>query len=145
MNQLDYMHDLATFMALWSRARTGVQSLVNKSPDELLYFDPIDIPTQKFFDLIQTPVTVSAAARFLPEAIPFAAYLFRRPRREHFAASVNPHGRHQSRRLHLLDEARRAAITDAQLTYSVRDESNTGYPTADVYINGTKTTKIRLK
>jgi hypothetical protein len=58
MNQLDYIHDLAKFMALWSRAKTGVQSLVNKSPDELLYFDPIDIATQKFFDLIQTPVSL---------------------------------------------------------------------------------------
>jgi Rhs family protein len=36
-------------------------------------------------------------------------------------------------------------FTKGDKTYTVRDESNAGYPTADVYINGAKTTKIRLK
>ncbi|MFL9907576.1 hypothetical protein [Paraburkholderia sp. RL17-337-BIB-A] len=64
MNQLDYIHDLATFTALWSRARMGVQSLVSKSRDELLYFDPIDIATQKFFDLIQALVAFANTTDF---------------------------------------------------------------------------------
>jgi hypothetical protein len=42
----------------------GVQSLVSKSRDELLYFDPIDIATQKFFDLIQTLVAFTNTTDF---------------------------------------------------------------------------------
>jgi hypothetical protein len=64
MNQLDYIHDLATFTALWGRARTGVQSLVNKPRDELLYFDPIDIATQKFFDLVQAVLVFTNTTDF---------------------------------------------------------------------------------
>jgi YD repeat-containing protein len=35
-------------------------------------------------------------------------------------------------------------FTKGDKTYTVRDESNAGFPTADVYVNGTRTTKIRL-
>lgn len=53
MENLDYICDLAQFTPLWKRATAGVQSLVHRRRDELLYFDPIDIATQKFFDLFQ--------------------------------------------------------------------------------------------
>src|SRR6266702_332901 len=36
-------------------------------------------------------------------------------------------------------------FTKGDKRYTIRDESNAGFPTADVYINGTKTIKIRLK
>ncbi|MFM0645856.1 hypothetical protein PQR14_16145 [Paraburkholderia bryophila] len=64
MSNLDYIYDREKFTTLWSRATAGVQSLVGKSRDELLYFDPIDIATQKFFELIRTLLTFEGKTEF---------------------------------------------------------------------------------
>ncbi|MGB8417921.1 hypothetical protein [Paraburkholderia sp.] len=54
MSQLDYIYDLAEFAPLWERANAGVRLLANVPREDLLYFDPIDIATPKFFELMQT-------------------------------------------------------------------------------------------
>jgi len=64
MNQLDYIHDFSQFTALWDRAKTSVQRLTDIPVAELLYFDPIDIATPKFFDLVQTLLIFRGAADF---------------------------------------------------------------------------------
>jgi hypothetical protein len=64
MSQLDYIYDLAEFTPLWKRATAGVRLLANVSREELLYFDPIDIATQKFFDLIQTLLAFEGQSDF---------------------------------------------------------------------------------
>ncbi|MGF6898993.1 hypothetical protein [Paraburkholderia sp. GAS348] len=53
MSQLDYINDLAEFTRLWDRANAGVRLLANVPREELLYFDPFDIATPKFFELLQ--------------------------------------------------------------------------------------------
>lgn len=47
MTQLDYIRDLALFTTLRNRANAGIHLLASKPHDDLLYFDPIDIATQK--------------------------------------------------------------------------------------------------
>ena len=64
MSQLDYIYDRAEFTPLWDRANVGIQLLASKQRDELLYFDPIDIATQKFFDLIQTLLVFEGRSDF---------------------------------------------------------------------------------
>src|ERR1700722_18187771 len=64
MSQLDYIYELAQFIPLWKRATAGVRLLANVSGEELLYFDPIDIATQKFFDLIQTLLAFEGQSDF---------------------------------------------------------------------------------
>jgi hypothetical protein len=64
MPQLDYIHDLTLFTALRSRANAGIQMLADKPRDELLYFDPIDIATQKFFDLVQVLLAFEGRSDF---------------------------------------------------------------------------------
>lgn len=54
MSRLDYIYDLSGFIPLWDRATTAVRSLAEVPRDDLLYFDPIDIATPRFFELIQT-------------------------------------------------------------------------------------------
>jgi hypothetical protein len=53
MSQLDYIYDLAEFTPLWDRANAGVRLLANVPREELLYFDPFDIATPTFFELLQ--------------------------------------------------------------------------------------------
>lgn len=52
MTKPDFISDSATFYPLWERASTRVQELAPASPAELLYFDSVDISTQKFFELV---------------------------------------------------------------------------------------------
>ncbi|MFM0310484.1 hypothetical protein P0D71_22100 [Paraburkholderia sp. RL17-383-BIF-A] len=65
MSRLDYIHDLTEFTLLWKRARQGVRALVGVPRDELLYFDPIDISTQKFFELVQAPLAFRSSTEFV--------------------------------------------------------------------------------
>ncbi|MDI7046862.1 hypothetical protein QMN58_25470 [Escherichia coli] len=64
MTQLDYIRDLALFTTLRNRANAGIHLLASKPHDDLLYFDPIDIATQKFFDLIQTLLAFEGKSDF---------------------------------------------------------------------------------
>ena len=64
MTQLDYIRDLESFTTLRDRANAGIQLLASKQREELLYFDPIDIATQKFFDLIQTLLAFEGRSDF---------------------------------------------------------------------------------
>lgn len=64
MNKLDYLYDLESFSTLRNRAIAGVKLLANKPRDELFYFDPIDIATQKFFDLVQTLLAFERGSDF---------------------------------------------------------------------------------
>jgi hypothetical protein len=64
MSNLDYIYELAQFRKLWERANSAVRSLGRKRRDELLYFDPIDIATQKFFELIQTLLAFESTTDF---------------------------------------------------------------------------------
>src|ERR1700761_3481068 len=61
MNKLDYIHDPAEFSLLWKRAREGVRTLASVPREELLYFDPIDIATPKFFELMQSLLAANGA------------------------------------------------------------------------------------
>lgn len=53
MRKIDFISDSATFVPLWERASTGAKALANIPSADLLYFDSIDISTQKFFELIR--------------------------------------------------------------------------------------------
>ncbi|WGS52033.1 hypothetical protein LFL96_27905 [Paraburkholderia sp. D15] len=64
MKDLDYIYDRAAFTELWERATTNVSSLVSKPRDDLLYFDAIDIATQKFYELAQTLLAFENATDF---------------------------------------------------------------------------------
>jgi hypothetical protein len=64
MSQLDYLHDVAQFTALWERASEGVQRLLDVSPDELLYFDPFDVVSPRLFGLVQTLLAVEGTTDF---------------------------------------------------------------------------------
>lgn len=64
MSQLDCIYELAEFTPLWERATAGVRLLANVPREEVLYFDPIDIATQKFFDLIQTLLAFEGRSDF---------------------------------------------------------------------------------
>jgi hypothetical protein len=64
MSKLDYIHDLVSFTTLRNRANAGILLLASKPRDELLYFDPIDIATQKFFDLVQTLLAFEGRSDF---------------------------------------------------------------------------------
>lgn len=61
INLISERHD---FMPLWERATEGVRMLATKSPADLLYFDSIDLQTQKFFDLIRHLLTANGTSDF---------------------------------------------------------------------------------
>jgi len=65
MSRLDYIHDLTEFTTFWKRAREGVRALAGVPREELLYFDPIDISTQKFFDLVQALLAFQSNTEFV--------------------------------------------------------------------------------
>jgi hypothetical protein len=64
MSNLDYIYDLPHFTALWVRASEGVRRLQNVRPDDLLYFDPFDIATPRFFEFIRTLLTLKGTTDF---------------------------------------------------------------------------------
>lgn len=61
----DFIADSAIFLLLWSRATAKVQRLSSALPAELLYFDSIDISTQKFFELIRALLAFEGASDFV--------------------------------------------------------------------------------
>lgn len=61
---IDFIHERREFMPLWERATAGVRMLRDRLPTELLYFDTIDLQTQKFFELIQTLLVFKGATDF---------------------------------------------------------------------------------
>jgi hypothetical protein len=64
MNDIDFMGDSATFLPLWERASASAQALANIPSRDLLYFDSVDISTQKFFDLIRAMLAFKGATDF---------------------------------------------------------------------------------
>jgi hypothetical protein len=53
MNTIDFIQERCDFKPLWERATAGVQMLRGRPLADLLYFDSVDLQTQKFFELIQ--------------------------------------------------------------------------------------------
>jgi hypothetical protein len=64
MNTIDFIRERSEFMPLWERATTGVRKLRDKLPAELLYFDTIDLQTQKFFELVQKLLALEGMTDF---------------------------------------------------------------------------------
>ena len=64
MNTIDFIHKRREFMPLWERATAEVRMLRDRSSTELLYFDTIDLQTQKFFELIQTLLALKGTTDF---------------------------------------------------------------------------------
>jgi hypothetical protein len=64
MNTIDFIHERCELMPLWERATAGVQMLRDRSSTDLLYFDSVDISTQKFFDLIRAMLAFKGASDF---------------------------------------------------------------------------------
>lgn len=64
MNKIDFIHERCKFMPLWERANTSTKALVTISSTDLLYFDSVDISTQKFFDLIRAMLVFKGARDF---------------------------------------------------------------------------------
>ena len=64
MNTIDFIRERREFMPLWERATAEVRMLRDRSSTELLYFDTIDLQTQKFFELIQELLALRGATEF---------------------------------------------------------------------------------
>lgn len=64
MNDIDFISDSATFLPLWERANASTKTLANIPSTDLLYFDSVDISTQKFFDLIQAMLAFKGTTDF---------------------------------------------------------------------------------
>jgi hypothetical protein len=64
MSTLDFISERSECLLLWERATTGVQMLRDRLPTELLYFDTIDLQTQKFFELVQKLLAVEGVTDF---------------------------------------------------------------------------------
>jgi hypothetical protein len=64
MSDIDFISDSATFSPLWERANANTKALVNIPSTALLYFDAVDISTQKFFDLVRAMLAFKGAADF---------------------------------------------------------------------------------
>ncbi|AOJ89693.1 hypothetical protein WS87_23805 [Burkholderia sp. MSMB0856] len=64
MNTINFLSERADFVPLWQRAIAAVEALRDKPSTDLLYFDAIDLQTQKFFDLIQHLLALTGATDF---------------------------------------------------------------------------------
>ncbi|MEZ0604237.1 hypothetical protein ACAX43_19050 [Paraburkholderia sp. IW21] len=64
MSKPDFITDLAIFLPLWERAHAGREKLAGASSAELLYFDSVDISTQRFFELIRALLAFKDASDF---------------------------------------------------------------------------------
>lgn len=64
MNTIDFIQERSEFMPLWERATVGVDRLRERSSTELLYFDSVDLQTQKFFELIRYLLAMKGATDF---------------------------------------------------------------------------------
>src|ERR1700759_4505314 len=64
MNTIDFIHDRCEFMLFWERATAAGRMPRDRSSTELLYFDTIDLQTQKFFELIQKLLVLKGATDF---------------------------------------------------------------------------------
>lgn len=53
MMPIDFIHEEHEFTSFWQRAISEVELLRKKSKQDFLYFDPIDIQVQKFFELVK--------------------------------------------------------------------------------------------
>lgn len=65
MSKLDFIRDEVRFQMYFDRAKAEIRLLASKPRDELLYFDPIDISTQKFFDLVQVLLAFQGSTEFV--------------------------------------------------------------------------------
>jgi hypothetical protein len=63
-NTIDFIHERSEFTLLWARATGCVQMLRGKPSTDLLYFDSIDLQTQKFFELIRHLLALRGATDF---------------------------------------------------------------------------------
>lgn len=64
MSRLDFIHEHSEFMPLWERATAGFHMLRCIPLTDLLYFDSIDLQTQKFYELIRHLLTVDGSHDF---------------------------------------------------------------------------------
>ncbi|HEY3597940.1 MAG TPA: hypothetical protein VGL08_10580 [Paraburkholderia sp.] len=64
MSNGNFISKLDEFMPLWKRANAGVQTCACSTPQTLLYFDAIDIATQRFFEFIRSLLAFEGARTF---------------------------------------------------------------------------------
>ncbi|WJF90719.1 hypothetical protein QS306_03365 [Paraburkholderia bonniea] len=64
MSAIDFIKQESEFKPLWQRAAMEVEMLRGKRPKELLYFDSVDLQTQKFFELVRKLLALKGATDF---------------------------------------------------------------------------------
>lgn len=64
MSAIDFISDSVTFVSLWNRVNEGVKRISGIRPTDLLYFDSIDISSQKFFELIRALLALEGTTDF---------------------------------------------------------------------------------
>ncbi|WP_244112826.1 hypothetical protein [Burkholderia gladioli] len=64
MPAIELIHDREIFTSFWQRAILEVASLHGKPGKDVLYLDPIDLQTQKFFELLRLLTTAQGADEF---------------------------------------------------------------------------------
>lgn len=64
MAEVDFIHEQSEFMPLWQRARKNLDLLRTIPLDGLLFFDSIDLQTQKLFELIRYLLALKASSDF---------------------------------------------------------------------------------
>ncbi|WP_244127835.1 hypothetical protein [Burkholderia gladioli] len=79
MPAIELIHDREIFTAFWQRAILEVASLHGKPGKDVLYLDPSDLQTQKFFELLRLLTTAQGADEFavlILEPDPFGYFNF---------------------------------------------------------------------
>ncbi len=64
MTSIDFLHDEQQFTALWQRAMTELESVCHLDLSAFLFFDSVDIQTQKLFELIRHLLAAEGATDF---------------------------------------------------------------------------------
>ena len=64
MTKPNFISDKAIFLPLWERAIANVRTMAETPSSGLLYFDSVDISTQKFLDLIRVLLASEGASDF---------------------------------------------------------------------------------
>lgn len=64
MTDIDFIHDRDSFVQLWQRANSCVQSSASARPSELLHFDSSNIAALKFLGLIRKILAFNGAGEF---------------------------------------------------------------------------------
>ncbi|WGS52034.1 hypothetical protein LFL96_27910 [Paraburkholderia sp. D15] len=64
MTPIDFIHERSEFAPLWTRAKKSLDLLRTMPLEDLLFFDSIDLQTQKFFELIRHLLAFKGSSDF---------------------------------------------------------------------------------